>query len=421
VNDRVAPPWYLAIFVLLTASLVLTVWYAVSEFIPYLPLGDLARGLGNDAHRYHLFAARNASSSVTDILAGSDMAAFGQTGYPVLLSLLYGITTPDPLVGCVANWLLWAGAGFLLAPLADIESGSASRLPFLALWLMYPEALCWRGMTSKEVLVAFLVACAIRTCSSRMRRWAQSLLIGALVALMLWVRAVAAPLLVVSLATSFEFRKEAPRRRGSWMVLLSVVTVIGMYLAGGGSSGGDDPDNPQALDGYDRPDNPLALAGYDRMEATASDGLSRLSVLRRMASPNRVADTFFVPVRGFANILFPLYASLADVSATAELMLEWLSAGILLAATLAIFLRLLDRQPWTRCRAVPFGVVVLGLLVLGLSGMINERYRSMVVPALLPLGMRSFREEIAAHGRRRLVIGGIVLPVVFFLLYRILR
>jgi hypothetical protein len=63
----------------------------------------------------------------------------------------------------------------------------------------------------------------------------------------------------------------------------------------------------------------------------------------------------------------------------------------------------------------------LGFLALGLSGIIHERYRSTIVAALLPLGMRSLREEVAVHGPRRLLVGGVVLPVSIFLVYRILR
>jgi len=392
--------------VLLTASLVLALWYATSEFIPYLPFADL--GAGFDSFRYHVFAARNASSSAAAILASADAASFGQTGYPVLLSLLYGITRPDPLIGCIANWILWAVAGLLLAPLADIESGGSSRLPFLALWLLYPEGITWCGTTSKEVIVVFAVACAVRTCSSRILRWAQSLVVGPLAVGIFWVRSMAAPLLLLPLATSFEFRRQAPRAQGSRVLACALVAVLGLYLAGGASK--EDIDTS----------NPLALAGYDKMDRDAADGLSRRSILRQMGSPNRVADLFYVPVRSMANLLCPLYLGPSAVTSV-DAFCELLSAGLCFIAVWAVSLRLFDRERWTQTRAVLFGVFALGFLALGLSGIIHERYRSTIVAALLPLGMRSLREEVAVHGPRRLLVGGVVLPVSIFLVYRILR
>jgi hypothetical protein len=99
----------------------------------------------------------------------------------------------------------------------------------------------------------------------------------------------------------------------------------------------------------------------------------------------------------------------------------WLSAAVCSSAALTIILVLFGSQSWTRNRSILFGVLVLGLIALGLSGIIHERYRSIIVAALLPLGLRSFREEVAVHGSRRLVLVGAVLPVSAFLFYRILK
>lgn len=385
----------------------LAVCYAVYEFIPELPFATLY--LGFDPFRFHVFAVRNASLSALDILTRTDASAFGQLGYPVLLSLLYGLTTPDPLIGCIANWLLWVGAGFLVARLADPSPGPSSRLPFLALWLLYPEAITWCGMTSKEPLVIFLVACAVTTCCSRMPRWAQGLIIAALAVGMSWVRSQTTPLVLLPLAISIEFRRDVPRARGSRVLLLALIAVISLYVAG------------QASTEVDESSNPLALAGYDKLQQAAPDTLSRRSLLRQMGSPNRVVDILYLPVRSLANIICPLYLGPTIWLNSVGDFLELLSGGLCFLAVLALLLRLLDHEPWTRTRAVLFGVVVLGTVALGLSGIIHDRYRSIVLAALLPLGMRSFREELAAHGRRRLLIGGAVLPVFVFLLYRIMR
>ena len=406
-NNRPGLSSHLPTIALLTTSLGLVVWYAVSEFIPELPFATLS--LGFDPVRYHVFAVRNTSSSALDLLTTADASAFGQLGYPVLLSLLYGLTTPDPLIGCIANWLLWVGAGSLVAGLGDPRPGTLSRLPFTALWLLYPEAIAWCGATGKEPLVIFTIACAVRTCSSDMPRWAQGLLIAALAVGMYWVRSQTTPLVLLPLAISFEFRRDVPRVRGSRVLVLALIGVIGLYVAGQTRTEDDDTINP------------LALAGYDKLGESAPDALSRRSLLRQMGSPNRAMDVLYVPIRSIANILCPLYLGPTWWFENASGFLGFLSAGLCFLAVLAISLRLLDREPWTRTRAVLFGVVALGTMALGLSGIIHERYRSIVVAALLPLGLRSFREEVAAHGRRRLVLGGAVLPVFIFLLYRILR
>ena len=340
------------------------------------------------------------------------MKAFDLTGYPILLSLVYSLTTPDPLVGCTFNWLLWVVAGLLLVPLAKSESSFASPLPFLALWMLYPEAIDWNGTTSKEPLVAFAMACAVRTCSSRVPRWVQVLVVAALAGLMLSVRSVTVPLIALALAISFEFRKNSPKGRWSRTLIVAGAAVAALYVLGGNH--GDEVDT----------DNPLANAGYTRMEQYFSGGLSSSSVLRRMGSPDRVVDSFYVPIRGVTHLISPLYvnpSSLPFAQISAPSGMVWLSAGICSTAALAIFLGLLGPQSWTRSRAILLGVLVFGLIALGLSGLLHERYRSLIVAALLPLGMRSFREEVAVHGHRRFVLAASALPVFVFLLYRILR
>jgi len=396
----------IVVVLLLLTSFLLTLWYATVWFIPYIWLSDL--GIGFDAFRYQVFAQRNSQYSLIDILSGPDAAAFGQSGYPVLLSLLYGLTTSDPLVGCMLNWTLWVAAGFLLVPLAKSESEKASSLPFLTLWLLYPESVDWNGMTSKEPLVVFAVACVLRTCSSRARMWTQTLIVAGLFCLMLWVRQVAAPLMALALAISFEFRKTASPARGSRTVLLAVALVFLLYVTGGAPA-----DEPEVA-------NPLDHAGYSWMEQTATAGLSNGSLLRQMGSADRLVDSLWAPIRGISYLFSPLYYnpfSIPDI----QTQLQWISALLCSAATLAILLRLLSRGARTHSRAILFGVLLLGLLALGLSGIMHLRYRSLIVAALLPLGMRSFREELAERGYRRLIVYGAVTPVFIFILYRVLR
>ena len=70
---------------------------------------------------------------------------------------------------------------------------------------------------------------------------------------------------------------------------------------------------------------------------------------------------------------------------------------------------------------VAIGALALGVLVLGLSGVIHPRYRSIVVAPLLPLGVRSLREEVQDRGIGRLLLFGVAAPVLLFLSYRFLR
>jgi hypothetical protein len=401
---------HVLLVLVMTTSLVLTLWYATSEFIPNLETQGVMTGY--DAFRYQDYARRNASYSLLEILAGSEVKPFEQMGYPILLSLVYSLTTPDPVMGCIFNWLLWVAAGFLLVPLAKPESELVSPLPFLALWMLYPDAIDWNGTTSKEPLVAFAMACALRICSSRAPRWVQALIVAALAGLMYSVRGVTMPLIVLALAISFEFRRGSSRSRWYRILAVAAAAVVALYVAGGDSAEEGDLGNP------------LADAGYARMEEHFSEGLSGSSVLRRMGSPDRVVDFLYVPIRGLTHLISPLYMSplslpFAQVASLSGLL--WLSAGVCSAAALAIFLGLLGPQSWTRDRAILMGVLVFGLIALGLSGLIHERYRSIVVAALLPLGVRSLREEVASHGYRRFTLAAATIALSILLLYRILR
>ena len=138
-----------------------------------------------------------------------------------------------------------------------------------------------------------------------------------------------------------------------------------------------------------------------------------------MGSPNRVVDSFFVPIRGVSHLFSPLYVSPFNYPIGG--IVVWLSSAVCSAAALAIVLRLLAGDPWTRTRAILFGVVVLGVIALGFSGMIHQRYRSILVAALLPLGLRSGREEIATVGTRRLMAAGVFFPVAVFATYRVVQ
>jgi len=156
------------------------------------------------------------------------------------------------------------------------------------------------------------------------------------------------------------------------MLLLAVAVVVGLYIAGEKSADDD------AFGTHDAFDNPLAQAGYGTIEATFSQGLSSRSLLRRMGSPNRMIDSFYVPLRGITHLISPLYVnplSLSFAAVSEMTWMVWLSAAVCSAAALAILLRLLARQPWTRTRTVLFGVLAMGLVALGLSGIIHERYR----------------------------------------------
>jgi hypothetical protein len=392
------------IVLIVVASFGLTLWYATSQFVATMGVDRIAEGY--DAFRYDKFARENAQQSLVEILASPDIGFFDQAGYPVLLSLLYGLTTPDPLVGCLCNWLLWLAAGFLLCPLAKPESSLAAPLPFLALWLLYPEGIDWNGTTSKEPLVAFAVACAIRTCSSRAPRWVQILLVGALALLMLWVRSAVAPLIVLAFAISFEFRRDSPGARWSKILGLALAAVVALYVAGGAPENGD------------KTNNPLSTAGFSGTESLSSVDVSSNSLLLHMGSDNRVVDAlFFVPLRGLSHLFCPLYTSPFEFPLGG--MLVWLSSGVCSLAVLVILLRFLGRQPWTCNRAMLLGVLSLGLMALGLTGIIHQRYRSIIVPALLPLGMRSFREEVAARGFAHIILIGTIFPLAVFVLYRI--
>ena len=372
----------------LICSIGATGLYASTRFVPDL-VTDGA-DLGYDAYRYHLYAESQQWREVSDIFQPTgDDRQFEQIGYPVLLTLFYKSATANPFLGCLLNWCMWVAAGFLLLPLArSRQTGDGGGL-FLAVWLLYPEAVTWNGMTTKESLVVLILAVALKSCASdSARKWRVCACVIAASATY-YTRALMAPVLAGAFAAAL-----CPRRWKRVAILASAALFV-LYVASG------------------------ETAGYARMQADFMDGLSDGSVLTKVGSENRIVDALWVPVRGLANIAAPAF--LSPFGMEIEERLSWLSAVLCCACVLAICLRVLANGHMDRGQAVSFAGIILGVLVLGMSGVIHARYRSIIVPALLPIGMRAMRDELAERSWPRLLLGGAMLAITAFSSYRLLR
>jgi hypothetical protein len=391
--------------VFMVLSLAFSIWFTQTQFVPEIPYADLF--VGHDGLRYHVFAEQNASTSLSDIAGAADAHAFEQSGYAMLLALLYGLSVPDPMVGCVANWLLWAGAGFMLSGLVGNEPVSSSRHVFRSLWILYPESICWNAQLLKETLAVFVLTCAIRVACLRISYWAQSVAIIALALFMSKIRMVAVPLVLLPWGISFEFRGASLRENAPRVAMLGILAVLALYVASGDELLGSDADTP------------LTVAGFANTEGTFASNLSSQSVLRMMGSPNRFIDTLYIPIRSLANVMYPLYLPF-ERNQTVEDWLQWASALVCFVGMVVMALRQIDRKLWTKSEAVLWGTFAVGFVALGLSGIIHVRYRSLVIPALIPLVAEAIQRELASHGSRRLLLSVAGLPILI-VSYRAMR
>jgi hypothetical protein len=381
-------------------SAALSYWYATTRFVPAIAHQNY--GDSYDAFRYD-WIARVLSGWPVHRILDEDIPTFRNPGYVRFLAIVYSTFTPDPLVGCFANWLLWLGAGLLLQDVAEGDrADSRNRAVFLTLWLLLPDAVDWTGTTSKEPLCACLLAVCLRLAVAAERgAFARAVLLAIVVGpTALFASEVRSALLLLA-AVPFGVALEMRVRRSgvpwtfSAAVLMLVLGFVG--LAGEGLSEIGHAD--------------FSATGYEHASETWSAGFARDSVLLRIGSRNKWLDLLAVPVRGLAHVVSPLNASplalpLARVSTTS--LLQWLSAGIYTLLGLAIALRV--REARMRASSLPrrdrvlLYTSVMAVLILGLTGIVHERYRSILLPAYVPLGVRHLLDEADAHGARRILL-----------------
>jgi hypothetical protein len=373
--------------------------YAEDLFTPALSRrGQLS---GYDAYRYHSYAERHCTDEVFDILQAEN-APFTQAGYPTALTLLYKATAPEPLIGCALNWLLWLGAGLLLRRI--VEDGDSSSLGFFTLWMLYPESFDWIGTTSKEPMVAFAGALALRLCLSQASTTRKLVSCAILSTLMFPVRWALLPLIAVALLTSLRFRRSSASPTWYYTLLVAVAATSALYVVGGN---------------FETFSNPLEKVGHAHVQTALSEGLSEGSLLARAGSSNKFVDLLWVPVRGLTTVVAPLYIS--PLGADVETTLHWASAAICFLIVVAAVLRARRFTGWSQREAVLFSFCILGVVALGFTGLIHPRYRSLIAAGLLPLGWIWMRDEIGERGLVRLAFFGGVLPLAAALAYKGLR
>jgi len=378
-------------------SAVLSYAYASLLFAPSIWLRASSLTSGYDAYRYSDAAMLISRWPTADILL-DPIWQFEFSGYVRVLALVYALLTPDPVVGCLVNWVMWAAAGLLLLPIVADEPSAPRSVGgwFLGLWLLLPEAIDWTGTTSKEPLCVLLIAAAIRlgmafAGATVLRTW----LCGAVVALLAVagtsVRGALLPLIVLPWLMVVETRFRASTSRMPWAFTACALVVFANFLGLGGDLFG-------SLTGHDS-----GSMGYDFGKGPWASTSDR-SVLLQIGSSNRWLDALAIPVRGLAHIVAPLNASpagMAVAQVSAPSLLQWTSALLYCSMALAVGLQ------WRAVVASKTGkllacVSALAILVLGTTGIIHERYRSILVPAYLPLGVRSLRLELDGFSVRRI-------------------
>jgi hypothetical protein len=397
-------------------SLGVSYWYATTRFIPAIPFQSSVDAY--DAFRYDGLAHVMARWPLQRILEDRILGLLSP-GYVRFLALLYSYIVPDALLGCFVNWLLWLGAGLFLMPIAAKGHPNARKVAaiFMVVWLLVPDGIDWTGTTSKEPLCALIMALSLYLASAAEKAGIMRVLllgsgVGLLAAAGQEVRDALLLLAVLPFALALEMRFR--KTRFPWTFAGTVLLITASFVGLTGDVLGMDTEHE------------FARTGYGSAKEIWAGGFSSDSVLLRLGSDNRWLDLLVVPVRGLAHLITPLNMPptalpLAEVAAPS--LLQWVSSAIYVTLSIAVVLRLREhlgrrRLPWPPTEILLTYTCLAAIFILGLTGIIHERYRSILVPAFLALGVRSFMDETAAHGTRRItrgVLGGAMLAAVGYM------
>lgn len=169
----------------------------------------------------------------------------------------------------------------------------------------------------------------------------------------------------------------------------------------------------------------LGLEIFGEREGFLQDarwGYSQNSLLQMFSSDDSRLDLLCLPVRALTHIVSPMQTApwtlpIAEV-ATASL-LQWLSALLYCVLGCCMILRIAAPDRKLSPREIAAGCTALAaLFLLGASGIIHERYRSVILPAYVPLGWVSLRLELNSRGYGRvlaLLSGGAILGLTSYL------
>jgi hypothetical protein len=382
-------------------SLGMSIAFAVYRFLQVSVSGSGENTY--DAYRYDLYARFLSRATVEQIL-DADIEGLAKTGYVRVLAIFYHYWGPDALAGCVFNWVLWAASGLLLLPYVSAEKHARDlRAVFLVTWLLLPDAVDWTGTTSKEPLGTFLIALSLWLAQAVKDAGPAATALGGVAVIVLAslgaeVRSALSVLIVLPYAVVLERRYLRSRWVIPWAGVVAVLALSVSFVGLGGILG-------------DRFGRELADVGHTHAASTFQGRFASDSVVARLGSDNRWLDLLAVPVRGLAHIISPLMMSplALPLAAVAEYcLLPWTSAAVYTLLAVAILLSYRWRRAEGEERSPTDGVLlatsVLALLILGTTGFLHERYRSVVVPALLPLGVRCLDDEWRVHRGGRLVV-----------------
>lgn len=386
-------------------SLTLTLLYAHLLFEPHIE--SFQNWETYDAYRYHFEAAQASRLDLADIF---DVKYSTNSRFPQFLAILYKVFRPDPLVGCALNWASWALAGWLLGPLVGGGSGGRSTreaaravTAFWVCWFLLPDAFDWCGTTSKEPLCALLVALGVRavarfgSATSPRAAGAWLALLGLTIPPLIWVRGAALALPVAGVLAALELRSRPQATTRAWAV---TAVFVGLLVAYASSSFLPDSEA-----------NPFAESGSRKLAQVDPRALTSDSALRTISSSNKALDAIALPIRGVAHLVVPLNSppwNLPIAKVAAPSLVQWTSAAMYCIALCSVVLRVADA--FRKRVRLPDATVLLGtafvagIIVLGLSGIVHERYRSILMPAYLPIALDAFLRELRIRGGSRLAL-----------------
>ncbi len=150
---RSGPPRMLLIALIFTAMLlrVVIMFYLYAEGVD---------GTGTDGLLYH----REARSMQRQLLSGVSLfeCEYDFTWYSFFLGILYTVTGTGRWGGSMANILMAALTGLVLARLLRrLGVGVKLTLALTAVWLLFPDLMVWTADTRKEALLYLCVVCAL--------------------------------------------------------------------------------------------------------------------------------------------------------------------------------------------------------------------------------------------------------------------
>ena len=169
----------------------------------------------------------------TELAGGGAYVSARSPGWPYVLSILYRIGGPDPVLGELANLAFALATGILIYVIARRTMGGVAAAGALYLWGIFPgPAMFVVALASEHLYTLLFVACVALAMRALGRGWVGWIPVGIALALAQYVRPTG--LVIVPAFLILPFLTDMPSRRAgasALAVLLAFAVVMGPAVA----------------------------------------------------------------------------------------------------------------------------------------------------------------------------------------------